>query len=71
MNSYAEPASREPTSQDAISLVSASSAVHVHTDPSPAAFFSCERFLSLPPTYDQISSHCRRRHGRLTRVFDW
>ena len=30
----------------------------VHTEPRPAFFFSSGRFLSSPPTTDQISSHC-------------
>ena len=35
MNSVAEPASREPTSQDGTSFVSASIAAHVQTSPKP------------------------------------
>src|SRR3954467_9268142 len=71
MNSYAVPASRPPPTHDAISFVSASSAVHVHTEPSPFSFCSWEMFLSLPPTKDQISSHWRRLQGRSRRCSSW
>lgn len=50
-----------------MSFVSASMQVHVQTEPSPASRFSCDRFLSLPPTKAQISSTLKALAGQITQ----
>ena len=57
MNSTATPVSREPTSQETASFVSASMAVQVHTSPTPnSPRLSSGTFFCFMPTKDQISS---------------
>ena len=51
---------RSPRQKLMISFESASSAVHVHTSPHPAAFVSGVVFFSFAPMNDQISSHWTR-----------
>jgi hypothetical protein len=42
--------------------------VHVQIEPRPCTFCSCDRFLSLPPTNDPISSHCSHLQDRFRIV---
>src|SRR5437879_7987655 len=68
---YARTGLRKPTMYETSSLLSASSAVHVHTSPQPAAFCSGVTRLSFAPTKDQISSHCTRFDFRPRTFSSW
>lgn len=71
MNNCAVCAPRSPRVYEMINLVSASMAVHVQTLPAPAFTCSRVRFLSLPYTNAQISSHWIRRTLRLRTYVSW
>src|SRR3984893_213539 len=61
MSASAKAASRPPTTQDKISLLSASNAVQVQISPAPSGpALGGGTFLALAWTKLQISSHCTR-----------
>src|ERR1017187_2743617 len=68
MNSVAQPGSRLPTSHEQMSFDSASMATQGQALPTlPSSLRAAGIFLSFGQANDQISSHCTRLAGRLTR----
>src|SRR5277367_2772825 len=71
MRDSAASVSRLPTTQDRISLESASMPVQVHTSPAPCARCSLLAFFCLARQNDQISSHWTRCAATSRTAWSW